>query len=988
MARSMGRHELNVQRNMRAHGRLFWLAAILAFIVLLSGINVFAQSQAINGTVRGRVSDASDASMEGATVMVHDSATGLSRTVQSNSDGYYVIPNLPLGTYEVTVTKDGFASVKAKNVVLEAGKEAVIDVRMPLANVSETVEVSGGAPVIEPTRVNVGRTIDTKEIENLPLPSRNPYNFILFQPGVSGHPNPELGIPRTINTNGLMDRINYQMDGMVDSQQDRHGLRLFPISDTYVREVQTVSNSYAPEFGQTSGNIFNVITNSGTNDIHGMFQYLHRWVDATARPILLSPTAPKPELKLTDYAANAGGSVIKDKLFWFAAYEHLERGQPSPVTIAPANAAQIGINPELLATGPGTLHGQFFNTRVDWVINSKHTAFVRYNYFKNSFPFNTNVGGLNALDASSDFRDRAHVIGMQLMSTLTPSLLNEFRFSWPMRSNTHFPGSLTGPGPAVTIPKVANFNGTIGAGDQFTEKIPNLNDNVTLIRGKHSFKFGGSWQENVDLQRATAFTQYSFPTIAAYLSAKSGANPFAYSTVSVSNGGTVPSYHSVFYGLYAQDNWQLTTKLMLIYGVRYDKYSPPPSDPNAPFIFSRNFNSPSANFAPRLGLAYRVTDKTVVRASAGIFYDSPVTNTWFNTLLNNGTLSSVSLGPTSAGAPAFPTILTSVAPSATPNDVTSVAPGFRNAYTINFNLQASHELSKNDAITVGVIHTGARNLEFLRNVNLINPIATLADGRPVYSKNVNANTRLFPQFNNILLQDSGARSVYDAGIVNYTHRMAKGVQLSASYTWSHTISDAPDVNSFEQNLPIEDPSNRFRDRGNSSVNRPHSLTISSIIEPRVNTENSVLRHILNNNTFALLTNLSSGDQQNITGSTQINGDQKTSAVTRPLFVGRNSVRGPAIYQVDLRYTRTIAKLWDRVQPQFLMEVNNIFNHPNVTALNTAVTIAGLDSAGLPTAKTGLPVDSAGNVIPLPTTFAPSSTVLEGRIVQVGLAVRF
>src|SRR5262249_45737141 len=197
-------------------------------------------------------------------------------------------------------------------------------------------------------------------------------------------------------------------------------------SDTYVREVQTVSNSYAPEFGQTSGNIFNVITNSGTNDIHGMFQYIHRWVDASARPILLSPTAPKPELKLTDYAANAGGSVIKDKLFWFAAYEHLERGQPSPVTITPANAAQIGINPSLLATGPGTLHGQFFNTRVDWVINSKHSVFVRYNYFKNSFPFNTNVGGLNALDASSDFRDRAHVIGMQVMSTLTPSLLNEF----------------------------------------------------------------------------------------------------------------------------------------------------------------------------------------------------------------------------------------------------------------------------------------------------------------------------------------------------------------------------------------------------------------------------------------------------------------------------------------------------------------------------------------------------------------------------------
>ncbi len=960
----------------------------LAVAVMLSSPTSFAQSQAINGTVRGRVSDVVDASIEGASVTIHNLATGLTKTMQTGSDGYYVFPNLPLGSYDVVVTKGGFATVKAANVLLEAGNEAVIDARMPLASVSTTIEVSGGAPVLEPTRVNVGRTIDTKEIENLPLPSRNPYNFIIFQPGVSGHPNPELGIPRTINTNGLLDRINYQMDGMVDSQQDRHGLRLFPISDTYVREVQTVSNSYAPEFGMTAGNIFNVITNSGTNDVHGMFQYIHRWIDATARPILLSPTAPKPELKLNDYSGNAGGRIIKDKLFWFGAYEHVERGQPSPVTITAANAAQIGLDPKVLATGPGTLHGQFVDTRVDWVINNKNSAFVRYNYFKNSFPFNTNVGGLFALDASSDFTDRAHVIGMQVVSALSANLLNEFRFSWPLRNNTHFPGSLTGPGPAVIIPGIANFGGTIGAGDRFTEKIPNFNENLTWIHRSHSFKWGGSWQQNIDLQRAVSFTQYSFPTIAAYLSAKSGANPFSYSTVNVSNGGALPSYHSVFFNLYGQDNWQVTPRLTLIYGLRYDKFVPPPSDPNAPFIDSRKFNSPSADFSPRVGFAFRLTPKTVLRGSGGIFYESPATNTWFNALLNNGTLSSLSLGPTSAGAPAYPTILTSVKPLATPNDVTSVAPNFRNAYTINTSLQVSRELSSNDSITLGYIHTGARNLEFLHNLNLINPIATLADGRPVYSKTVSASTRLFPQFNNILLQESGARSNYDAGVVNYTHRLSAGVEVSAAYTWSHSISDAPDVNSFEQNLPIEDASNRLRDRGNSLVNRPNAFTLSSVIQPTVNHGNGFVHTLLNHNMFSILGNLSSGDQQNITGKTVINGDQKTSAVTRPLFIGRDSVRGPSIYQVDLRYTRTIAKLWERVEPQFFLEASNLFNHPNVTALNTSVAIGGLNAAGLPTATTGLPVNSAGAAIPLPSSFPASSTVLEGRIVQFGVTVRF
>jgi len=100
------------------------------------------------------------------------------------------------------------------------------------------------------------------------------------------------------------------------------------------------------------------------------------------------------------------------------------------------------------------------------------------------------------------------------------------------------------------------------------------------------------------------------------------------------------------------------------------------------------------------------------------------------------------------------------------------------------------------------------------------------------------------------------------------------------------------------------------------------------------------------------------------------------------------VRGPSVYQVDLRYTRTIARLWERVEPQFFLEANNLFNHPNVTSLNTSIAIGGLDSAGFPTATTGLPVSSTGAVIPLPSSFPKSSTVLEGRIVQLGLVARF
>src|SRR5579885_3474857 len=329
------------------------------FISLLGMGIVCGQTQAINGSIRGHVVDQTGSPVAQATVTVENTQTGFSRSAATADDGYYVLPNLPLGTYSVSIEKNGFETERHTGVVLNAGTEAVFESQLKVGATSTSIEVTGGAPVVEPSRTNIGRTISNIEVSNLPLTSRNPYNFIIFQPGVSGHPNPELGIPRTINTNGQMDRVNYQLDGMTDTESDRYGLRLFPISNTYVREVETVANSFAPEFGNTTGIIYNVITNSGSNELHGQFQWLRRPVSTSSRPMLLKPTQPKPDLQLNDYAANGGGPILKDRLFFFAGYEHLRRGFPSPVTIDPAAAAQIGIPSNLLATAPSISHAQF-----------------------------------------------------------------------------------------------------------------------------------------------------------------------------------------------------------------------------------------------------------------------------------------------------------------------------------------------------------------------------------------------------------------------------------------------------------------------------------------------------------------------------------------------------------------------------------------------------------------------------------------------------
>jgi len=928
-----------------------------------------AQVQAINGSIRGRVTDPGGAGVPQATVTAANNETGFSRPVDSDNDGYYVIPNLPLGTYTVGVQKAGFETERHTNVVLNAGTEAVIDAQLKLGAVSTTIEVTGGAPVVDPSRVSTGRTIGHAEVDNLPLTSRNPYNFVLFQPGVSGHPNPELGIPRTINTNGLLDRINYQMDGMVDTEKDRYGLRLFPISDIYVREVQTVSNSFAPEFGQTAGNIYNVITNSGTNTFHGEFSFIGRPPGAQARPILLNASQPAPNTDLHDYAVNAGGPMIKDRLFVFGGYEHLLRGLPVPNTINPASAAQLGIAPDLLATAPSVQHAQFLNIRADWIINSKNQAFFRYNYFRNEYPFNTNVGGLFALDAAADFRDRAHIGGAQLLTTFSPAMLNELRGSWPYRNEAHIAGSTTGPGPQVVVSGVATFNGSVAVGDKFSEKVPSLNDNFTWVRGVHTIKIGGGFERILDNQVGDVYSQYTFPTIAAYLAAENGSNPFSYSSFKTVIGVPGATYKPVFWNFFAQDSWQMKPNLLVIYGVRYDQFRAPEAEPDAPFVYTRSFKTPNNDWGPRLGFAWSLDSKTVIRASSGIFFEAPPTNLWFNALNNDGSSRSfqATFLPTQPGAPAFPSVF-HLLPGVTPTNpgITAVTPNFKNAYGINSTFQITREFTRNDAVTAGYVHNGVRQLQYLHNINLGAVTGLLGDGRPVFG----TTGKPFPQFNTITLQDVGAITNYDALLVNWTHRLSRGIVASASYTWSHSISDSPDVNSFEQNLPIQDPTSRFRDRGNSIVNRPQAFTLSSVFAPEIHGLTGWKNQLANGNQLALLANISSGDQQNIVANAALNGDPVSAAVQRPLAIGRNTVRGPAIYQIDARYTRVLFTFWERVQPKFLAEATNVFNTKNITTLNTTVAVNA----------DGSPKN------PLPASFPPTSTVLEGRIIQLGIRV--
>src|SRR5260370_2739678 len=205
--------------------RLLFVAAV---VLVLSMPACFGQASAINGQIEGTVTDASGAVVSGVTITIENLNTGFKRELNTDSSGFFRFTVLPLGTYKLKAAFSGFHSYERTGIVVDAGSTGTLDLILNVSGVDQTVEVSGAAPVVEPGRTDLGSMLSTNSIENLPLLSRNPYNFILLQPNASARPNTEFGVPRKINANGFTDRINYELDGSNNTQSDRAGIRLLP----------------------------------------------------------------------------------------------------------------------------------------------------------------------------------------------------------------------------------------------------------------------------------------------------------------------------------------------------------------------------------------------------------------------------------------------------------------------------------------------------------------------------------------------------------------------------------------------------------------------------------------------------------------------------------------------------------------------------------------------------------------------------------------
>ncbi|MEP6715875.1 MAG: TonB-dependent receptor, partial [Terriglobia bacterium] len=768
------------------------LSAITALLIAMSA-TALAQSSAINGEITGTVTDAAGGVVVNAKVTASNQGTGFIRTAATSGNGLYRFGLLPLGSYDLRVEAPGFAAVKQTGITVNAGATVTQDVRLEVGGVATEVVVESTPLVIDPGRTDLGRSLSGMVIADVPLISRNPYNFILQQPNVTGRGNTEFGVPRKVDANGFNGRINYQLDGSNNTESDRAGIRLLPISNEWIAEIQTVSNGFAPEFGNTVGTVFNTITKSGSNDFHGTGAYLFRRTPFSSRPALLAATAPTPEVNVDAFNASSGGRVIKDKLFYFGSWEHVKRDLPAPVTVSPATIAQLGLPANFADAIPFAQSVTFFLAKADWQVNDSNRLSMRFNGHRNDSPYNNGtVGGVNLISTSHNFVDRSYAGLAQLISTLSPNMVNELRVQVPYRSQQQNAFAATGTGPQIVIPGVATFGGSVNTGFLYDEKTPEINENLSWNRGSHALKFGTSLRWIRDAQTQPLASTYTFSSIAAYLAAANGSAPRGYVSFVQAVGNSALSYNSRFAGFYGQDDWKVRQNVTIVYGLRYDVFSPPSANKNSPFPFSQSFKTDKNNFAPRLGISVGL-GKWVVRANGGIFYDPFQTDQYRKAITNNGLPAyfNITRTPLQDLAPAFPSVFTGV-PSgiATPTqDIFTVAPDFASLYSVNANASVSRELGPGMAFTATYLYTTGSRLPVWSNINLIPTGATLADGRPIFGSG-----RVFPAFNNINVAQSVGKSNYNGLNVTLDKHFSNQLEAFATWTWAHAIDNAPEQN--------------------------------------------------------------------------------------------------------------------------------------------------------------------------------------------------
>ncbi|MDE0624945.1 MAG: TonB-dependent receptor [Bryobacterales bacterium] len=868
---------------MRTRSTLQRIAALAAVLVLSSAP---ALAQTDTGTITGLVSDASGAAVAGASVQAVNQVNGLEYGTQSSATGNYVITALPIGTYDLTATSEGFQTLFRANLTISAGTRARVDIELQVGSVTETVEVTAELPLLESETSSLGQAIENTTITQMPLNGRNYQELAVLTAGVLPSRRQNFvedafsvngaGFDQNVFTLDGADNNNYFSGVVVASNQ-----AVKPSIDA-IQEFKMETHNYGAEFGRGGGAIVQVTTKSGTNDYHGTaFEFLRN--DKLDANDFFNSGRPQPPFRQNQFGATFGGPLVKDRMFFFGSYEGTRiREKLTRLSIIPtpeqvrgdfsgiaaihdpasqsADGARIRFADDRLpasridpvskqmvelypAPNRAGRQNYLFNPsrnrdddkvdgRFDWRVATNHTVFARFSHlnFDRLEPGNLPLPASGGNTAVRFSRAKTGVVNWT--AAIGGSMVNEIRVAYnrlvggidtPTQSQLWKEFGFKGLFDREDINGLPDFRPsgyrTVGdrnfAPDPRKQDVRQIVESFSMTKGNHSLKMGVNIRNFVRWSGITNFARGRFwfngQFTRAVAGVRGGGDGLADSMLGLTSNMRFSTplnvrRHAYAYETYIQDNWKVTPKLSLNIGLRYEYQSPyveqndraqnfiiDPDDarfgtliPTGSGVEGRSFRKRDLNdWGPRIGLAYQVAPKTVIRAGYGIFYvgtfrlpvlADPTANPPF--YLQNDIRTQV------ASATSQVVVRNGVPPDALNPDVirgrslVGVWPfNFRNGMTNQWNFNIQQSLPGNSLISLAYVGSNTVHTESSANLNQPEPGPGGINPR-----------RWFPQFANVTTNPAIGGANYQGLEAKFERRFSGGFSVLSGYTWSKNLA--------------------------------------------------------------------------------------------------------------------------------------------------------------------------------------------------------
>ena len=934
---------------------------IVAVLVMVGVLLVVAPAgaQQTTGNLSGRVLDEQKGAVPGVTVTAKSNATGFTRVVTSDAEGVYRFTALPIGEYDILIELAGFSTVDRKGTVINVGQTVSIDFELKVAKVAETITVTGETPLIQTNSSAVGGVVDVGRIESMPLNGRQFANLAATIPGVGlgFHSDPTKSTQFSPQINGGNGRnINYQIDGG-DNNDDTVGglLQLFPLEA--IQEFGFVTSRSKAEYGRSQGGVMNIVTKSGTNNLHGSWftSYRNDAMNAKTETEKINEV-DKQGYKRYQYGGSFGGPLVVNKIHYFGAFERTQQDTFQAVTTK-------GLFPSLDGVYATPYRETLVTTKVTMNLNPQHYLSVRYGRNQNSQPYGASP--LAPPNAWGDSKNTFNSINLNHNWVVGGSMLNEFIFQYATFAN-HISANSTDPN--------ESFPNGVYVGQS-------VNTPQTTEQKKWQFRDDFSWHKagwgglGHDFKVGVNFINE--PTL--YCTFEAGKDLLSYthmdntlsgplSGVSMNGGIAKANIPMKQFAVYFQDDWRLTSRVTLNVGLRYDYQTGYQYDQSKNPNFVKIQNAGKAgllagikglenagkdpandknNIQPRVGMVWDVRGdgKNVVRAGWGIYTDMAYTNSnglfaafdaqgAFGTVLNVSNQQGIRNPDGTFYRVGQPISNIASQNQADPNSLPYygqwVDPRLQMPYTMQTAIGWSHELNPSTVVQADFVHAAGRNLNSRSVLNVYIPGTTTRRLAFLNLQPNSANTR--PAI-------SQAKSRYVAGVFGLKRRMTKGIDFTATYTLGTAKShlgngtDELNANVLQDSYLLFDDPRTFGPAGRTDAR--HKGTIAGVFQVRAFTiaPMFLFRSALPVAIYeGLDTNRNSVNNDLPEGAYQFAGvgnDPKDIGPCETWNCGRGAWRS----QMNLRVAYTF-HLFGRTRLEAIGEIFNLFNAKNPSGFIT------------------------------------------------------